>query len=752
MRLLNIFSLPLIGTLFLPVACQNVLQTTSLNTCQENSGFSASKFDVVFTQNNNSASINMVASSSVQGNVIFDIAITAYGYQLIRKVINPCDAGLAGFCPMTPGDSGTPFVIQVSPEAAAYIPSIAYQFPDLDAKVKVFINSTDDEGVSRACVEAGVSNSKTVDLLGVKWASAIVAGLALVSSAIISGFGHANAASHVAANAVSLCGYFQAQAMVGLTGITLPPVVLAWTQDFQWSIGIIKLGWMQKIFTWYQRATGGTPSSLFSSLTNVSVQVTKRSLPVMNQAVGLYRRAVAMMPSHVMKQVSRLTRRGNVQNASGSYVVHGIQRVAFRAEIESTNLFLTGLTFFCIALAFSALAVAAAKGFCEVATRMKRMKGDTFQDFRNGWRTVLKGVLYRITLTGYPPVTILCLWEFTQNDSPAEMVLAVFFLLYTTIALGWAAFKVIQLAHRSVVLHKTPAYILFSDPRALNKWGFLYIQFRASAYYFVFPLLGYTLIKSILIGLAQNSGIAQAVGFILIEAAALIAASVLRPWMDKKQNSFNISIAVVNFLNAICLLIFTDVFGQPALVNGVVGVVFWLLNAITTLVLLVFIIISTIFVFFRENPDGRYRFMSDERASFMKSSHSLSAADQLNALASTARGEKNHGLDLDDDGGESMSSNSLRYGFGAARGSLPSTATSRDSWRDSRVRVGPTTSFATEAQRSPLNPGSGRSSPVKQTEGPFHDAGEAYSGPPSPTSGAQNSSSPWQRGAGYEHA
>jgi len=33
--------------------------------------------------------------------------------------------------------------------------------------------------------------------------------------------------------------------------------------------------------------------------------------------------------------------------------------------------------------------------------------------------------------------------------------------------------------------------------------------------------------------------------------------------MDKKMNAFNISIAVINFLNTIFLLIFTEVFNQP---------------------------------------------------------------------------------------------------------------------------------------------------------------------------------------------
>jgi hypothetical protein len=84
---------------------------------------------------------------------------------------------------------------------------------------------------------------------------------------------------------------------------------------------------------------------------------------------------------------------------------------------------------------------------------------------------VLKGILFRITLLGYAPVTILCLWEFTQRDSVAEVLLAVFFLLYINIGLFWASYKVIRIAQRSVALHRNPAYILFSDPQTLNKWG-----------------------------------------------------------------------------------------------------------------------------------------------------------------------------------------------------------------------------------------------------------------------------------------
>lgn len=132
-----------------------------------------------------------------------------------------------------------------------------------------------------------------------------------------------------------------------------------------------------------------------------------------------------------------------------------------------------------------------------------------------------------------------------------------------SISLAWAALKVIRIAKRSMNMHKNPAYILYSDPSALNKWGFLYVQFRATAYYFILPMLAYIVVKSAFIGFSQSSEDVQAVALVIIEAVFLIGVSILRPWMDKKTNAFNISIAAINFINVVFLLVFTAIFNQP---------------------------------------------------------------------------------------------------------------------------------------------------------------------------------------------
>ena len=48
-------------------------------------------------------------------------------------------------------------------------------------------------------------------------------------------------------------------------------------------------------------------------------------------------------------------------------------------------------------------------------------------------------------------------------------------------------------------------------------------------------MLGYIVFKAVFIAFAQKSPIAQAVGLVIVEAGLLIAVSVLRPFMDKKD-------------------------------------------------------------------------------------------------------------------------------------------------------------------------------------------------------------------------
>ena len=370
---------------FAPFASpMRLIESESLNPCQANSSFTATLFNVIFTPDNNSLAFNILGVSSISGYVTAEIDVIAYGYTALKQTLNPCTSHLEGLCPMNTGQINIESNIDIPSSVEKDIPSIAYGVPDLDGLVKVYIKDN-VTGISEACVEAQLSNGKTVDQKGVGWTTAVIAGLALLASAVTSGLGHSNTAAHVAANALSLFGFFQAQAIIGMTSVPLPPIVASWTQNFQWSLGIIRVGFLESICTWYQRATGGTPSTLLSTLNTESVEVQKRSLDAGKKV---------MQAAHALSK--RVNSSSQTASAAKVVIVSGIKRVGFRAKIETTNIFLTGLIFFMIFVFLTAVCVMLFKSFCEIAVKAGWFKGDKFEDFRTGWKVVLKGILFRL--------------------------------------------------------------------------------------------------------------------------------------------------------------------------------------------------------------------------------------------------------------------------------------------------------------------------------------------------------------------
>ena len=80
-----------------------IIESNSLSTCQANSGFSASLFDVVFTPSNNSLAFNVVGVSTITGNVSVTIDVAAYGYPAVHENLDPCALDLSGLCPLSSG-------------------------------------------------------------------------------------------------------------------------------------------------------------------------------------------------------------------------------------------------------------------------------------------------------------------------------------------------------------------------------------------------------------------------------------------------------------------------------------------------------------------------------------------------------------------------------------------------------------------------------------------------------------------------
>lgn len=372
-----------------------VIESNSLNTCMDNSLFTADLFDFSLTPSNNSASVEINGFSSITGNVVAVIQVVAYGFNIVNQTVDPCKVNLNGFCPMTKGALQLPeSTIPIGADTLKQIPGIAYTVPDLDGLVRIKVYQVSDSGgfgAQVACLEAMLSNTKSVYQKAVGWVTAIIAGLGLIAAGITSGLGNTNTAAHVAANAVSLFGVFQAQAIIGMTTVTMPPIVQSWTQNFQWSMGIIRVGFLQQLATWYQRSTGGTPTTYLSTLSTISVQVEKRKRAIKRSIETLA--SIAKFSMISKRQSSTTT---TTDTDLKNVIVRGIERVGFRAHIEVTNIFMTGLIFFVGILVITSILVALAKVVIELIAKAGGMKSDKFRDFRNGWRIVIKGILFRL--------------------------------------------------------------------------------------------------------------------------------------------------------------------------------------------------------------------------------------------------------------------------------------------------------------------------------------------------------------------
>ncbi|EGW33970.1 uncharacterized protein SPAPADRAFT_135246 [Spathaspora passalidarum NRRL Y-27907] len=628
------------------VMAANHITSTSLLTCMDNSQFTASLFQIYFFPDNNTFTFNVNAISSIDNkNVTANVNLIAYGLNILQRNISLCSLDYQDqfnsknnpLCPLTSGHLDLSSSYEVSSSVTKDIPGVAYTIPDLDARVRVLVYDSSNNN-QLACVEAVLSNGKTVQTKYAAWPIAAVAGLGVITSGVVSVIGHSSTAAHIASNSMSLFVYFQSLVITAMMAVArVPPIAAAWAQNFVWSMGIVKLGFVQDIANWYVQSTGGTPSDILrSNYISVSVQkklrmVKRAAMGVLNQIdfipnmgkVNFVKRADISLDQQTFGLGDKLdpklyTIDEKDKDISGKILVlRGIQRVAYLTGIEITDLYMTAiifLFFFCFVMIVCLMLF---KAVIEILIRSKIMNEGKFNEYRQQWASIIKGTIYRLMVLSLPQVALLCLWQFVERDSVGTIVVAVFLLVICVVLLFQAAVRVWIKGRESVREFKNPAYLLFGDGKFLNRFGFLYVQFRADCYYFVLVTLIYIFLKSLFVAVLQHQGMAQSVIVFAIELVYLVLLCWIRPFMDKRTNAFNITIGVINTINALFFMFFSNIFRQPQVVSSVMAVVYFVLNAVFALFLLLFTIITCVLALLYKNPDTRYQPMKDDRVSFL---------------------------------------------------------------------------------------------------------------------------------------
>lgn len=603
---------------------KNYLKTSSLLTCMDNSAFTASFFDVRYYPHNKTVVFDIDASTTISQNITLRAEIIAYGLKIMNMDFDLCSLNQQGVCPLSPGRIDIQSTYEIDSDQVNQIPSISYTVPDLDAQVRVVVYAASDvnKETPLACVQAVLSNGKTVQTKYAAWPIAAISGLGILTSGFVSVIGYSVTATHIASNSISLFIYFQNLAITSMMGVSkVPPMAAAWAQNFQWSMGIINAKFMQDAFDWYVQSTKGTSTVVVANKDILSLSVQKRS-----QIVNLLKRGISLASSSDYNFDTILgdsdlytTNERDPDNYSTKIIVlRGIQRVAYLANIELSNFFLTGVVFFLFFLFVVIFSLIFFKSLLEVLTKAGIMpETSNFFQYRKNWGSIIRGTLFRLAIIAFPQICLLTIWEFTQVDSPAIVVDAIVILAIFLGLLCYGTVRVLLKGTESIRLYKNPAYLLYGDTSFLNRYGFLYAQFKADKFWWLLPLLVYSFLRSLFVAVLQEQGKAQAMIIFIVELFYFAALCYIKPYLDKLTNIFNIAIHAVNLINSLFFLFFSNLFKQPQVVSSVMAVILFVLNAAFALFLLIFTIVTCTLALIHRNPDVRYQPMKDDRVSFI---------------------------------------------------------------------------------------------------------------------------------------
>ncbi|CAI4052399.1 hypothetical protein SKDZ_15G4970 [Saccharomyces kudriavzevii ZP591] len=608
----QLFSVPL------NISTGEYLKTSTLLTCVKNSQFSASYFEAAFFPKNNTIFFDIEAQTIISENITIKAELIAYGLSVYNKVFDLCGIQDNVLCPLKPGNIELIGSYSLESAMASQIPGIAYKIPDLDAYIVVSAYSAADEKLLKplACVQVMLSNGRTVQTQYLSWNLVILSILGIMLSVFYSLQGYTATSTRLASYSMSLVLYFQNLAILAMISVSfLPPIVAAWTQNFQWSMGIIKIDFMQRLFDWYILATSGFPTVVYHNREVLSISVQKRELD--NKAIS----ASSNLNGIESSQKDGLLYTSNLKNSkdylSKILVLRGIKRVSYKAGIELSNFFLTGFSFFIVFILVVVIGFITFKTSLKLLDRFK-IKSTKYSFFHVNWSTLLQGTLYRVIFIIYSEISLLSLWEFTQKDSAAALVEAIIVFILTTALLSSAGIRIWRQMLKSKKFFGHQSYLLFGNTEFLNKFGFLYSQFKSTKVWWLMITFAYMLIRSVLVGALQTHGKSQSVGVFLTEAIYLTLLCWTRPYMDKITNIFNITIHSLNLVNAFFFLFFSNLFQQPIAVSSFMGIVFFFLNALFALYLLIFILVGFSMAVYYKHPDTEYKSIDDQRRSFLK--------------------------------------------------------------------------------------------------------------------------------------
>lgn len=633
-------------------AASRQLMANSMVSCLNNTGLTAKNISVLYDHDNGTLYYNATINIDFTARIYADIDIYIYGLKALSPRISPCSTNgvLRNLCPVFAGQIDISSQSDLGHSLTSKIPGIAFSVPDIDFFAVALIKEVDTNKLM-GCARIDVANTKTVEHTAIKWVTACLSGVGFFVSALFVYMGTSLDAQSISAVTVLMLQYFQSVAMSDMQAVErVPPMASAWAENVVWSVGIAYAKFLEKIVRWYVQSTGGKPATYhrYKTIPVLPQRLKKRSVELANKVMsprsrewlkqsyeGLFTpegelvQRAALAGNSLTKRADKGAEALKADTSSRLLVYRGIDRLAYEQGIEVTSATLTTYIIFifvcvCVVFVFSVLYGMLVGSNKKQAREYEKDPKDPFKgseersiDFESNTPVIsrsayfymllpsmMKGTLLKLWYVAFPSVMVFSMWEWTHVDSPGVVVVSVFMFLICLSLVGFNAVRLLFIVRKSIRETGTAGFMLYSDPKVLQKFGYLYSMFDVKYYWFGLVYLAYNFVKACFLAFSQKSGQTQALAIFIIELAMFIVVCVFKPFLSKAVNGIQITAHVVVTFNAVFFLFFSNLMTQPQIVNGVMGVIFFILNAAFSLFLILYIIIYSIWCLIAHRREG----------------------------------------------------------------------------------------------------------------------------------------------------
>ena len=501
---------------------------------------------------------------------------------------------------------------QIPESFSSQIPSIAFSIPDLDGQAKLELKSM-DQGNEVACIKSEVSNGKSIQVPGVSYAAAGVAGAALV----VSGLSALSAAGHAGATSSSpgfgeVMGWFHSMATNGMLSVNYPPIYRNFAKNFAFSTGLIPWDQMQMAIDNFRSSTGGNlTDNNYKFLRNATLVYSNGSS---SDTGSKFKRGLSLVVG-----VSDIAARSfstsynesdsdhddNGDDSGIQHMVSGIDAYVEQLTIPRSNTFMSVLLIFAIVVAAIAVGILLLKVILEVWALYGNFP-QKLRNFRNDYWGLLGRTVTNLILVLYGIWVLYCVYQLSSGDSWAAKVLAAVTLAAFTAVLLFFAFRIFTLARR-YKRAEGDAYGLYENKETWRKYSLFYDNYKKDYWWLFVPLIVYMFAKGCILAAGNGHGLVQSAGQLIVEALLLFLLLWYRPYVTKSSLWINITIQVVRVLSVICVLVFVEELGLAQTTKTITGVALIAVQSVLTGVLAILIATNAIILCIRKNPHVQQR-------------------------------------------------------------------------------------------------------------------------------------------------